>query len=150
MVWLTFDEATGRVGQEVALPIRATANAPLRIPFKVVLRFPPSKLAYQRLGIGPLPRRAGWTLSANLRKTPPAFDMYFLEIHVEPSSEEFFPEGGLMAEAYFTVVEASQEHSIELVPSVKPITETELLFETEPAIILAQPEAMFACFFYMH
>ena len=81
---------------------------------------------------------------------PPAFDMQFLEISVTPGDTDFFPEGGLLALAYFKVLEASEDHAIELFPSLKVDGELPIEVITGPAEIIGRPEAMLACFFYMH
>ena len=92
---LTVGDTSGKIDEEVAVPIEVTANANLREPFKVVLRFPPSSLQYTRLGFGPLLGKADWKLESELRTSPAAFDMSFLEISVEPGEGDFFPRGVL-------------------------------------------------------
>ena len=147
---LSFEEAVGTVGTEVSLPIQLSATHDLNEPFTIILRFPPSKLEYKKLGVASQPKRAGWKLEPGLRKAPAAFDMHFLEISVEPGTGEFLPTGGLLAFAYFQIVEAVPEHLVELTPSIKTSSDSELEVQTEPATINALPESMFACFFYMH
>ena len=147
---LSFEEAVGTVGTEVSLPIQLSATHDIDEPFTIILRFPPSKLEYKKLGVASQPRRAGWKLEPGLRKAPTAFDMHFLEISVEPGPGEFLPTGGLLAFAYFQIVESVPEHAVELAPSIKTAGDSRLEVHTEPATINALPEAMFACFFYMH
>ena len=147
---LAFEETVGAVGQEVSLPIQLTSTQDIDDPFTIILRFPPSKLEYNKLGVASQPRRAGWKLEPELRKAPPAFDMHFLEISVEPGPGEFLPTGGLLAFAYFQILEAVPEHAVELAASIKISDESTLELNIEPATITALPEAAFACFFYMH
>ncbi|MEE8348252.1 MAG: hypothetical protein V3R94_01685, partial [Acidobacteriota bacterium] len=147
---LSFEEAIGTVGEEVSLPIQLTATQDIADPFTIILRFPPSQLEYKKLGIASQPRSAGWKLDPKLRKAPAAFDMHFLEISTQPGPGEFLPEGGLLAFAYFQIVEAVQEHAVELTASIKTTGNSNYVVKTEPATITALPEAMFACFFYMH
>jgi hypothetical protein len=116
----------------------------------VILRFPPSKLEYVKMGIADGPRNSGWKLTPELRKSPPAFDMHFLEILAEPGEGDFLPAGGDLAFAFFRVLEADTEHAIELAPSIKQLGEAPLEVEAEPAEITALPEGTFACFFYLH
>ena len=147
---LTFEEIIGQVGQEVSLPLKITSSTPIKEPFQIILRFPPSKLEYSMLGIGQGPRKAGWKLESELKKAPIAFDMYFLEILVEPGEGDFLPEGGELAFAYFRILEADADHGIEISPSIKQLGEAPLEGKTEPTRITALPEGTFACFFYMH
>jgi hypothetical protein len=147
---LAFEETVGAVGQEVSLPIQLTSTQDIDDPFTIILRFPPSKLEYKKLGVASQPRRAGWKLEPELRKAPPAFDMHFLEISVEPGPGEFLPTGGLLAFAYFQILEAVPEHAVELAASIKTSGENTLEVNIEPATITALPEAAFACFFFMH
>ncbi len=147
---LSFEITIGQVGQEVSFPIKLTSSAAVKEPFQVILRFPPSKLEYAKLGIGQRPRQAGWKLESKLKKAPIAFDMHFLEILVEPGEGDFLPEGDELAFAYFRILEADTEHAIELAPSIKQLGESPLEVETEAAEIIALPEGTFACFFYMH
>jgi len=138
------------MGEEVSLPIHLSSTQDVDEPFTVILRFPPSKLKYNKLGVASQPRKEGWKLDPGLKKAPAAFDMHFLEIKVQPGPGEFLPLGGLLAFAYFQIVEAVPEHAIELAPSIKTTVGSSLEINTEPATITALPEAMFACFFYMH
>ena len=147
---LSFEETIGQVGQEVSLPLKITSSTPIKEPFQIILRFPPSKLEYAKLGIGQGPRKAGWKLEPELKRAPIAFDMYFLEILVEPGEGDFLPEGGELAFAYFRILEADADHAIELSPSIKQLGEAPLEGKTEPVQITALPEGTFACFFYMH
>ena len=147
---LSFELTIGQVGQEVSFPIKVTSSTHYKEPFQIILRFPPSKLEYVKVGVGKAPREAGWNLTPELRQAPPAFDMSFVEILVEPGEGDLFPQGGELAFVYFTLVEASPEHAIELSVSIKPLGETPLEVETEPAEIIALPEGTFACFFYLH
>ena len=147
---LSFEETVGTVGEEVSLPIQLTASEDIDEPFTIILRFPPSKLEYKKLGVASSPRKAGWELEPGLRKAPAAFDMHFLEIAVEPGPGEFLPTGGLLAFVYFQIVEVVPEHIVELASSIKTTGDSALEVNTEPATITALPEAMFACFFYMH
>ncbi len=147
---LSFEETIGQVGQEVSLPLKITSSAPIKESFQIILRFPPSKLEYAKLGIGQGPRKAGWKLEPKLKKAPIAFDMHFLEILVEPGEGDFLPEGGGLAFVYFRILEADTEHAIELSPSIKQLGEAPLEGKTEPAQITALPEGTFACFFYLH
>ena len=147
---LSFEETIGQVGSEVIFPIKVTSSTHYKEPFQIILRFPPSKLEYVKMGVGKAPREAGWNLTPELRQAPPAFDMSFVEILVEPGEEDLFPQGGELAFVYFTLVEASPEHAIELSPSIKPLGETPLEVVTEAAEIIALPEGTFACFFYLH
>ncbi len=41
---LTFEEIIGQVGQEISLPLKITSSTPIKEPFQIILRFPPSKL----------------------------------------------------------------------------------------------------------
>jgi hypothetical protein len=107
---LSFEETIGQVGQEVSFPIKVTSSTHYKEPFQIVLRFPPSKLEYVKVGVGNAPRDAGWNLTPELRQAPPAFDMSFVEIRVEPGEGDLFPQGGELAFVYFTLVEASTEH----------------------------------------
>jgi hypothetical protein len=107
-------------------------------------------LEYAKLGIGQGPRQAGWKLEPNLKRAPIAFDMHFLEILIEPGEGDFLPEGGELAFAYFRILEADTDHTIELSPSIKQLGDTPLKGKTEPVQITALPEGTFACFFYMH
>lgn len=147
---LSFEKTIGQVGQEVSLPLKITSFTPIKEPFKIILRFPPSKLEYTKLGIGQGPRKAGWKLESELKKAPIAFDMHFLEILAEPGEGDFLPEGGVLAFAYFRILEADVDHAIELSPSIKQLGEAPLEGKTEPAQITALPAGTFACFFYMH
>ncbi len=147
---LSFEETVGQVGQEISLPLKITSSTAIKEPFQIILRFPPSKLEYAKLGIGQGPRQAGWKVESELRKAPIAFDMYFLEILVEPGEGDFLPQGGELAFAYFRILEADAEHSIELSPSIKQLGEAPLEGKTEPVQITALPEGTFACFFYLH
>ena len=147
---LSFDKTVGTVGEEVSLPIQLTSTQDVDEPFTIILRFPPSQLKYKKLGVASQPRKAGWKLDPELRKAPAAFDMHFLEIAVQPGPGEFLPLGGLLAFAYFQIVESVLEHTIELAPSIKTTGDSTLEFNTEPATITALPASMFACFFYMH
>ncbi len=147
---LSFEETIGQVGQEVSLPLKITSSAPIKESFQIILRFPPSKLEYAKLGIGQGPRKAGWKLEPELKKAPIAFDMHFLEILVEPGEGDFLPEGGELAFVYFRILEADTEHAIELSPSIRQLGEAPLEGKTEPAQITALPEGTFACFFYLH
>ena len=147
---LSFEETVGQVGQEISLPLKITSSTAIKEPFQIILRFPPSKLEYTKLGIGQGPRQAGWKVESELRKAPIAFDMYFLEILVEPGEGDFLPQGGELAFAYFRILEADAEHSIELSPSIKQLGEAPLEGKTEPVQITALPEGTFACFFYLH
>ncbi len=150
-ITLSVGDTSGKIDEEVAVPIEVTANANLREPFKVVLRFPPSSLQFTRLGFGPLLGKADWKLESELRTSPAAFDMSFLEISVEPGEGDFFPEGGLIAYAYFIIVATLPDHLIELSPSLRILDgESPVQVETAPAEIMAFPEAMTACLFYMH
>ena len=74
---LSFEETIGQVGQEVSLPLKITSSAPIKESFQIILRFPPSKLEYAKLGIGQGPRKANWKLEPKLKKAPIAFDMHF-------------------------------------------------------------------------
>ncbi len=147
---LFFEETIGQVGQEISFPIKLFSSAPVKEPFQVILRFPPSKLEYVKLGVADGPRNSGWKLTPELRKSPPAFDMHFLEILAEPGEGDFLPAGGDLAFAFFRVLEADTEHAIELAPSIKQLGEAPLEVEAEPAEITALPEGTFACFFYLH
>ncbi len=147
---LTFEEIIGQVGQEISLPLKITSSTPIKEPFQIILRFPPSKLEYAKLGIGQGPRKAGWKLEPNLKRAPIAFDMHFLEILIEPGEGGFLPEGGELAFAYFRILEADTDHTIELSPSIKQLGDAPLEGITEPVQITALPEGTFACFFYMH
>jgi len=147
---LSFEETVGQVGQEISLPLKITSSTAIKEPFQIILRFPPSKLEYTKLGIGQGPRQAGWKVESELRKAPIAFDMYFLEILVEPGEGDFLPQGGELAFAYFRILEADAEHSIEISPSIKQLGEAPLEGKTEPVQITALPEGTFACFFYLH
>ncbi len=147
---LSFEETVGQVGQEISLPLKITSSTAIKEPFQIILRFPPSKLEYAKLGIGQGPRQAGWKVESELRKAPIAFDMYFLEILVEPGEGDFLPQGGELAFAYFRILEADAEHSIEISPSIKQLGEAPLEGKTEPVQITALPEGTFACFFYLH
>ena len=147
---VSFEVTIGEVGQVVSLPLKITSSTPIQEPFQIILRFPPSKLEYAKLGIGQGPRKAGWKLEPELKKAPIAFDMHFLEILVKPGEGNFLPEGGELAFAYFRILEADADHAIELSPSIKQLGETPLEGKTEPAQITALPEGTFACFFYMH
>ena len=147
---LTFEETVGQVGQEISLPLKITSSTAIKEPFQIILRFPPSKLEYAYLGIGQGPRKAGWKLEPELKRAPIAFDMHFLEIMVEPGEGDFLPEGGALAFAYFMILEADADHTIELSPSIKPLGDAPLEGKTEPIQITALPEGTFACFFYMH
>ena len=147
---LAFEETIGAVGQEVSLPIQLTSTQDIDAPFTIILRFPPSKLEYKKLGVASQPRSAGWKLGPELRKAPPAFDMHFLEISVEPGPGEFLPTGGLLAFAYFQILEAVPEHSVEMAASIKTSGNSTLDLNIEPPTITALPEAAFACFFYLH
>ncbi len=147
---LAFEETIGAVGQEVSLPIQITATQDIEDPFTIILRFPPSKLEYKKLGVASPPRKAGWKLKPELRKSPPAFDMNFLEISVEPGTGEFLPSGGLLAFAYFQIVEAVPDHAVELATSIKTSGDNPFEVNIEPATITALPEGAFACFFYLH
>ncbi len=148
---LSVGNTSGQIGEEIAVPIEVTSNVNLKESFRIILRFPPSKLEYTKLGVGPLPGQAGWKLEPELRTAPVAFDMSFLEISVEPGEGDFFPEGGLMAYAYFIILATLPDHLIELSPSLRVLDgESPVLVETEPAEILAFPQIMMACLFYMH
>jgi hypothetical protein len=147
---LSFEKSVGTVGEEVSLPIQLTATEYFDEPFTIILRFPPSQLKYKKLGIASLPRKAGWKLDPGLRKAPAVFDMHFLEIAVQPGPGEFLPTGGLLAYAYFQLMEAVSEHTVELTASIKTTSNSTFEADTEPATITSLPEAMFACFFYMH
>ncbi len=147
---LSFEVTIGEVGQVVSLPLKITSSAPIKESFQIILRFPPSKLEYAKLGIGQGPRKAGWKLKPELKQAPIAFDMHFLEILVEPGEGGFLPEGGELAFAYFRILEVVADHAIELSPSIKQLGEAPLEGKTEPAQITALPEGTFACFFYMH
>ena len=76
--------------------------------------------------------------------------MSFLEILATPDQGEFLPEGGLLAFIYFQILEIVPDHTLELTSSIKTISTSTIEVSTEPAIIMTLPEAMFACFFYMH
>ena len=147
---LSFEVTIGAVGQVVSLPLKITSSTPIKEPFQIILRFPPSKLEYAKLGVGQGPRQAGWKLKPELKQAPIAFDMHFLEILVEPGEGDFLPEGGELAFAYFKILEADVNHAIELSPSIKQLGEAPLEGKTEPVRITALPEGTFACFFYMH
>ncbi len=147
---LSFEETVGQVGDEISLPLKITSSTSIKEPFQIILRFPPSKLEYAKLGIGQGARRAGWKLKPELKRAPIAFDMHFLEILVEPGEGDFLPQGGELAYAYFRILEAGADHTIELSPSIKQLGEAPLEGKTEPVQITALPEGTFACFFYMH
>ena len=147
---LSFEETVGQVGQEISLPLKITSSTPIKEPFQIILRFPPSKLEYAKLGIGQGPRKAGWKLESELKRAPIAFDMHFLKILVKPGEGDFLPEGGALALAYFRILEADVDHTIELSPSIKPLGDAPLEGKREPVQITALPEGTFACFFYMH
>ncbi len=147
---LSFEETISQVGQEISFPIKLFSSAPVKEPFQVILRFPPSKLEYVKMGVAQGPRDSGWKLTPELRQAPPAFDMHFLEILAEPGEGDFLPAGGALAFAYFKVLEADAEHAIELAPSIKQLGEMPLEVETGPAEITALPEGTFACYFYLH
>ncbi len=150
-VTLSVGDTSGRIGEEIAVPIEVTATISLKEPFKIVLRFPPSKLEYTKLGVGSLPKQAGWKLKSELKTTPIAFDMYFVEISVEPGEGDLFPPGGLVAFAYFNIVTTTPDHPIELSPSLKlPDGASLVRVKTEPAEIMVYPEALIGCLFYMH
>ena len=150
-LFLSFGQASGRIGEEVPFPIHVSSSTAIREAFTIVLQFSPAKLSYVRMGEAATPARtAGWQVEANLKTAPPAFDMHFLEIAVEPGEEAFFPEGGLLALAYFKVLLPSEDHAIELSPSVKFHGQTPIDAQIEAAEIVTRPEAMLACFFYMH
>ena len=123
---LSFEETVGQVGQEISLPLKITSSTPIKEPFQIILRFPPSKLEYAKLGIGQGPRKAGWKLESELKRAPIAFDMHFLEILVKPGEGDFLPEGGALALAYFKILEADADHAIELSPSIKPLGDAPL------------------------
>lgn len=147
---LSFEKTIGPVGEEISLPIQLKSDQKIDEPFTIILRFPPSKLEFKKLGIASQPRKEGWKLEVDLRKSPPAFDMSFLEIIATPDQGEFLPEGGLLAFIYFQILEIVPDHTLELTSSIKTISTSTIEVSTEPAIIMTLPEAMFACFFYMH
>ncbi|MCH7805501.1 MAG: hypothetical protein IH937_15645 [Acidobacteria bacterium] len=68
----------------------------------------------------------------------------------KPGEGDFLPEGGALALAYFRILEANADHTIELSPSIKPLGDAPLEGKTEPVQMTALPEGTFACFFYMH
>ena len=55
---LSFEETIGQVGSEVTFPIKVTSSTHYKEPFQIVLRFPPSKLEYVKVGVGQAPREA--------------------------------------------------------------------------------------------
>ncbi len=153
---LSFDETNGQIGQEIPFPIKITSSTKLNEPFQINLRFQPSKLEYVQLEIAEVPSLEGWTVTPELKKSPPAFDMDFVEILVEPGEGDFLPTGGELVTVLFTILETEtplevgEEHVIELSPSIKALGGEILEMEAGPAEIRAVPAGAFACFFYMH
>lgn len=146
---LSFSRASGRAGEEVALPIFVTSNANVKEPFKIVLKYPAAQLRYKELETGLLARKAGWTLRARLEPTPNERDLSLLEIDVVPGDAKFFPSGAI-AYAHFVILEGASDGELLLEASLEIGGATEIAVETEPAKITVYSKLIYSCFFYMH
>lgn len=146
---LSFGRASGRAGEEVALPIFVTSNTNVKEPFKIILKCPAAQLKYKGLEAGLLARKAGWTLRARLEPTPNERDLSLLEIDVVPGDAKFFPSGAI-AYAHFVIPEGASGGELLLEASLKISGATEIAVETEPAKIAVYSKLIYSCFFYMH
>ncbi len=146
---LSFSRASGRAGEEVALPIFVTSNANVKEPFKIILKYPTAQLSYKELETGLLARKAGWTLRARLEPASNEREASVLEIGVEPGDAKFFPSGAI-AYAHFLIPEGITDGELLLEASLEIGGATEIAVETEPAKITVYSKLIYSCFFYMH
>lgn len=146
---LSFSRATARAGEQVALPIYLKSDDNIREAFQLTLRFSPSQLTYEALESGYLARRAGWVLSAELKKAPEGESPRELTITVRPGTSDFFP-SGLIAQARFLVTDDVPDGDIVVHGSLERLSGANQTIQEVLTHIRVYSQLMYACFFYMH
>ncbi len=146
---LSFSRATARAGEQVALPIYLKSDDNIREAFQLTLRFSPAQLLYEGLESGYLARKAGWVLTAELKKAPDEESPRELKITVQPGTSDFFP-SGLIAQARFLVKDGVSDGPIVVQGSLERLSGANQTIQEVPTHIRVYSQLMYACFFYMH
>ncbi|MDA2934421.1 hypothetical protein MYX82_08760 [Acidobacteria bacterium AH-259-D05] len=146
---LSFSRATARAGEKVALPIYLKSDDNIRESFQLTLRFSPGQLLYEGLESGYLARKAGWVLTAELKKAPDEESPRELNITVQPGGADFFP-SGLIAQAYFVIMNGVPDGHIVVHGSLERLSGANQTIQEVPTHITVYSEAIYGCLFYMH
>jgi hypothetical protein len=146
---LSFDRATAKPGESVALPVYLVSDANHQEPFQITLEFPERHLTFEEVELDYLAERAKWTMSASVADHPENSGRRILRIEIKPGGSDFFP-SGLVAHAHFAVAAGTPDGDILLAGAlVAPLGSRPVPTQEAPRITVATA-AMFGCFFYMH
>ena len=146
---LSFDRATAKAGEPVALPVYVVSDANYQEPFQITLEFPQGQLTFQKIEPDYLAERAKWKMSGAVVDHPGKADRRILRIDVTPGGSTFFP-SGLVAHAHFLVTGGTPDGDIVLDAALVAPSGSNPVPTTEPAKITVFTTPVFACFFYMH